>query len=97
MTPDQLRSWETVLQSPVAVALLLLAAVCVTNGFWLAVVRSLWVENREQTAAFRDYLLTNDRFDATVDNVRRLIHLTQATGGDDADPTSTCSAWCDPE
>lgn len=85
MTPEHLRSWEGVLQSPVAVALLLLAAVCVTNGFWLAVVRTLWRENRQQSAAFQDYLLANDRFDATVDNVRRLIDLTNHTDHPHAD------------
>ncbi|HEX6039129.1 hypothetical protein [Longimicrobium sp.] len=80
MTPGDLRSWEGVLQSPVAVALLLFAAVCVTNTFWLTVVRSLWRENREQTAAFRDYLLaTGDRFDQTVENVQKLIHLSSPT------------------
>lgn len=82
MDPRALQSWEGVLQSPVAVALLLFAAVCITNGFWLAVVRSLWKENREQTAAFRDYLLTVDRFDATVENVRRLIQLNHTSGSD---------------
>lgn len=86
MSPDELRGWETILQSPVAAALLLLAAVVVTNGFWVAVVRVLWRENRQSSADFRKYLMAGNRFSDALVNARELIDLTQKTGSPDDAP-----------
>ncbi|HEY0019060.1 MAG TPA: hypothetical protein VGC13_22350 [Longimicrobium sp.] len=83
MSPDELKGWETILQSPVAAALLLLAAVVVTNGFWVAVVRVLWRENRQSSADFRRYLMAGNRITDAIANARELIDLTHKTGAPD--------------
>ena len=85
MPPPELLQWERILQSPVAVALLLLAAIGAINGIYLSAIRVLWRENKEKDRALREFLAAQSDFEATVRRIRTLTRLQRRNDGNAPD------------
>jgi hypothetical protein len=83
--PPELLQWERILQSPVAVALLLLAAIGAINGIYLSAIRVLWRENKEKDRALREFLAAQSDFEATVRRIRTLTRLQRRNDGNAPD------------
>lgn len=75
MDPDRLSRWEPILQSDVAVALLLLAALVVACGYLVFENRSLRRENQQLNTEYREYLKASADVALLVRNARRLLTL----------------------
>jgi hypothetical protein len=77
--PGGLQRWEPVLQSPVAVALLLLAGFLVVSSSLLVVVRELWRENKEKDAVIRQLMDGRRDIDVALSDVRKVQKLIRST------------------
>jgi hypothetical protein len=84
--PQELMGWEAVLQSPVAVALLLLAGLITITGPLLLVVRSQYLENKELNREFREHLRVTADFHSAFANAQAILHLQEMK---DARPDET--------
>lgn len=84
MDPAQLQAWEKILQSSVAVALLLLLGLFVICGAQSLVIRVLWKELRASDAALREVLAAQGDFAGTVGAsmraARQVLALTRSQG-----------------
>lgn len=75
MQPERLRAWEVVLQSDVAVALLLLGGVLVLGALLLLWVRALHQENRELRRELVEHLKTDADLSHVLGQVRQILDL----------------------
>ena len=73
MPPEKLLAWERVLQSPVAVLLLMIAS----HVIWWGVVKVLWRRNQEQNEKIIELLSSQADFSTAVAHVDRLVTLTR--------------------
>lgn len=87
MDPARLIDWETVLQSPVAVSLLLLAALfvvwAVLIGWAISLMRrhrELERETRDIQREWRDYLMAERDLDHTLRSIREILSLQEVRG-----------------
>lgn len=75
MGADQLRAWEVILSSPVAVALLLLAAVVVLGGVLGLWIRRLVAENRQLHTWIREHLEAEAGVSRALDDLYPILDL----------------------
>lgn len=75
MGAEQLRAWEVILTSPVAVALLLLLAVFVLAWVLLTWVRGVWAENRQLHQWIREHLESEAGVARALADVRPILEL----------------------
>jgi hypothetical protein len=78
MDPAQLREWEPILQSQVAVSLLLLAALIGSLAWSFTLYRTNQALQRE----FREHLRAQGDFRGVLEHAREAIALVRETGGD---------------
>jgi hypothetical protein len=69
--PTQLIGWERILQSQVAIALLLVSGYPVL----FLVIRRLYADKEAAQQLIREHLATQTAFDGTVKRVETLLHL----------------------
>lgn len=82
MQPDQLLGWERILQSPVAVLLLLIASHLVLAG----VIRALWIRTKEQNEKIVELLSSQADFSTAITHVDQLVTLTRTLTDARPDP-----------
>jgi hypothetical protein len=78
MDPRALQEWEVILQSQVAVALLLLAALVAAVGILLTWIRFLYGKLEDLHQTFREHLESDLAVRRAVDEwaIRQMIHST---------------------
>lgn len=75
MTPDRLAGWERILQSDVAIALLLLGAVLTLFSILLMWLNALRLENQELKREFVAHLKTRADLSSTLTEVGKVMDL----------------------
>lgn len=87
MDPGQLKLWEPVLQSPVAVSLLLLAALIASWGVLLVWIHRLYRDREALHREFRTHLESDLQLRTAVDEwaIQELVRSHR--GGEDAQAT----------
>ena len=80
MNPERLAEWERILESNVAVALLLLGAVLVLWSVLLAWAWSLHRENVSLQREFREHLKAQAELEPVLRTVRQILDLQEESG-----------------